>query len=79
MRYMSTQDWWVNFRERTWVNFYERQRLVDPMREGDASDDHLELVANGEVRQPESSGRVLLCKEDLALGAIALTHQNCYR
>ena len=48
-----------------------RQReLVDPMWEGDAGDDHLELVADGEVRQPETARRVLLREEDLALGAM---------
>ena len=46
------------------------RELVDPVREGDAGDDHLEFVADGEVRQPESARRMLLREEDFALGAV---------
>src|SRR5450631_2637901 len=46
------------------------RELVDPVREGDAGDNYIELVADGEVRQPESAGRVLLREEDFALGAV---------
>jgi hypothetical protein len=46
------------------------RELVDPVGEGNASDDHAELVADGEVRQSESPGRVLLCEEDFAFWAV---------
>jgi hypothetical protein len=46
------------------------RELVDPVREGDAGDDHFEFVADGEVGQPEAARRMLLREEDLALGAV---------
>ena len=46
------------------------RELVEPVWEGDAGDHDAELVADGEVRQPESAGRVLLREEDFALGAV---------
>lgn len=46
------------------------RELVDPVREGDAGDDYLKLVADGEVGQPESARRMLLREEDFALGAV---------
>ena len=46
------------------------RELVEPVRERDAGDNYPELVADGEVRQPEPARRVLLREEDLALGAV---------
>ncbi len=44
--------------------------LVQPVIEGDAVDHDAEVVGDGEVRQAEPARRMLLRKEDVALGAV---------